>query len=96
MALEADFLVGHNIREFDAKIIARLGGRVNKPMIDTLTDLPFEKAVTSKRLGHLALDVLNIASPFPHRAATDVMTTLMLLNAFQSSRSSNMPRQSRS
>lgn len=82
MASESDYLVGHNIREFDAKILGRLGGKVDKPMIDTLTDLPLEKTVSSKKLGHLAVDILNIANPFPHRAATDVMTTLMLLNAF--------------
>ena len=36
---EADYLVGHNIKAFDAPIIARLGGKMGKPMIDTLTDL---------------------------------------------------------
>lgn len=82
MQNEADYLVGHNIKAFDAPILARLGGKTNKPMIDTLTDLPLGGKISSKKLGHLALDICGFANPFPHRAATDVMTTLTLLDAY--------------
>jgi len=81
--LEADYIVGHNIKGFDAPILERLSGKkLQKPIIDTMTDLPYERFITSKKLSHLALDVLGIANPFPHRAATDALTTIMLLDAY--------------
>lgn len=60
-AMQADFFVGHNSRQYDKVVLESEARRQevsmpSLPWIDTLHDLPFPKKVTSKRLGHLALD----------------------------------------
>jgi DNA polymerase-3 subunit epsilon len=84
-----DFLVGHNLVNFDRPMLLaeykRLGLPTDLlaglPVIDTRTDLPFEKEPSSRRLVHLTTDH-GFLNPFPHRAITDVLSTLKLLSFY--------------
>lgn len=82
----ADFLVGHNLLQYDRELLARewlsLDGFAkvhsvfNKPCIDTMLDLP--RLGKSGDLTYMAADY-GIASPNAHRAIFDCITLLSLL-----------------
>ncbi len=81
-----DYLVGHNIRDFDWPFLAaeskRLG--VEAPqvkLIDTRHDLPHNETPDSHKLKYLAADA-GFLNPFPHRAMFDALTCIKLLERF--------------
>ena len=81
--LQAHYIAGHNIRNYDLVICNRLelGSCLeDKIIIDTLFDLPTYLS-KSKKLSHVACDY-SIFNPFPHQAASDVDTCASLFFKF--------------
>jgi len=78
---DCDYLVGHNAKHFDSECLAYHGMAFTKPWIDTITDLPYPEAITTRKLTHLAAEH-GFINPFPHRAVTDVLTTLRILSTY--------------
>lgn len=80
---ECDYLVGHNVKNFDAVILERMGMQFQKPWMDTMEDVPYPPEIKTRKLTHLAADH-GFVNPFPHRAVTDVLTTLQVLSFYSS------------
>lgn len=81
--LQAKYIAGHNIRNYDLVICNRLelGSCLDhKIIIDTMIDLPAYHS-KSKKLSHVACDN-GIFNPFPHQAASDVDTAAALFFKF--------------
>jgi len=81
-----DFYVAHNGLEYDIPILknncARHGLELPKlPVIDTKIDLPLKYKPKSTSLVYMAADH-GFINPFPHRALTDAMTCMRLLNLY--------------
>jgi len=86
MLSKADYLVGHNIREFDKPFIDALAAEANIklpdiPMIDTRTDLHHPVEPKSHKLENLLMDQ-ELLNYFPHSAIGDTLMTLKLLCKF--------------
>jgi len=79
---ECDYLVGHNAKGYDAEILARMGMEFGRPWIDTTQDVPYPAEIKTRKLTHLAAEH-RFVNPFPHRAVTDVLTTLQILSFYQ-------------
>jgi DNA polymerase-3 subunit epsilon len=84
-----DFIVGHNLIDFDVPIIRRYLDLVKEaplekktPIIDTRIDLPFKRQPKYKGLTFLAAEYAKFANPFAHRAVFDCLTTMKLLESF--------------
>lgn len=82
----ATYLVGHNIRDFDSLFLKKAFQKYGLawreiPMIDTMTDLPYSPKIQSRSLTYLGA-VHGFLNPFPHRAVTDVLSCLKLLNSY--------------
>jgi len=82
----SDYIVGHNIRSFDEPMLKQGFLRehvawINKPLIDTMTDLPFPKKIKGRTLIGLTAEH-GFLNPFPHRAVTDVLASLKLLSCY--------------
>jgi DNA polymerase-3 subunit epsilon len=82
----SDYVVGHNIREFDAPMYVSECERLKIPsvamnMIDTKTDLPLPEKIKTSKLSHLAYEH-GFINPFSHRALFDALTTLKLLQCY--------------
>ncbi len=86
---KVDYLCGHNAIGFDQPFLL---GALDKygvsaptlrklPVIDTRLDLPFATEPDSRKLKHLALDI-GVINHFPHRAITDVLTMLLVLDHY--------------
>lgn len=78
---QADIVCAHNGNEFDKLFwhewVKREGRKVrDKLWLDTYTDLP----VPGGKLIHMAAEA-GFVNPFPHRALTDVLSMLRLLDA---------------
>lgn len=91
MLSQAEFIVAHNA-PFDAAFLQKELIRVNKTWedqfkhlkwIDTRTDLPRHAYTKGKSasLGYMAADH-GFINPFPHRAVTDVLTMLKLMDHY--------------
>jgi len=89
---EADYIVAHNGLGFDkpiyenhcAKLCPLLKHEtllVDKPWIDTLTDIPYGAHITSRNLNMLAYEHKFI-NPFSHRAVFDVLTMMEILSRY--------------
>lgn len=84
--LKVDFLVGHNIRNFDKPFLVEEMLKENldptaffsKGLIDTQTDLLHDKEPDSRKLKYMAAD-RGYINPFPHRAIFDALSCLKLL-----------------
>jgi DNA polymerase-3 subunit epsilon len=81
-----DFVVAHNGNAFD-KIIyeeecARMGiPVVNKPWIDTKTDVPYPESIKTTKLTYLCAEH-GFANPFQHRALFDVLSMLKIVELY--------------
>ena len=80
---ECDYLVGHNAKNFDAAILERMGMDFQRPWMDTIEDVPYPPEIRTRKLTHLAAEH-GFVNPFPHRAVTDVLTTLQVLSFYSS------------
>jgi DNA polymerase-3 subunit epsilon len=85
MAREADYIVAHNA-PYDREIFNNnclfLGVEpINKGWIDTSTDIEFPTHVTTRKLGYLATEH-GFINPFPHDAASDVLTMLSIAQKY--------------
>ena len=96
---KADYIVGHNGREFDRPLMETFFGQQShrmpaKPWIDTLYDVDYPRNCTSRNLTYLA-GFHGILNSFPHRAVTDVLTMLTILSRYDLSEiiaNANHPR----
>lgn len=59
----------------------QLGMTFLRPWIDTTEDVPYPLEVKTRKLTHLAAEH-GFVNPFPHRAVTDVLTTLRILSFY--------------
>lgn len=82
---EADYIVAHNGTNFDRPFLAaeleRFNLRIDKPWIDTSTDVAYPPAITTRKLVHLAAEH-GFLNPFAHRAVFDVLTMLEVLSTY--------------
>jgi len=88
---KVSYIVAHNGQNFDRHFLLEELKRtgldkicptiMGLPWLDTLYDIPFEKAPDSRKLNHLALDH-NFMNPFKHRAVFDALTCLMVLSNY--------------
>lgn len=79
----ADYIVAHNGTYFDKPFLQQtykdLGMKMpEKVWIDTQIDIPYPDSMGTRKLSYLACEH-GFVNPFPHRAVTDVLTTLKLL-----------------
>lgn len=75
----ADRLMAHNA-SFDRPILKRIL-RVDKPWIDTMTDIPYPESIKTRSLGYLAYEH-GFLNPFPHRALFDAMTMIKIASMY--------------
>lgn len=78
----AEYIVAHNGTGFDKPFLAHTFKNAGLPMpektwIDTQIDLPFPDSMGTRKLSYLACEH-GFVNPFPHRAVTDVLTTLKI------------------
>ena len=83
---KADFVVAHNGNFFDKIIYQeecdRVGlGVVEKPWIDTKSDLPFPKHIKTTKLTYLCAEH-GFVNPFAHRALFDVLSMLKVMSCY--------------
>lgn len=83
---KADYIVAHNGTGFDKPFLEHtyksLGLQMpEKIWIDTQIDLPFPDGMGTRKLSYLAAEH-GFINPFPHRAITDVLTTLKLFSMY--------------
>jgi len=82
----ATYVVAHNGNGFDEPFLRKTyndqGMQMPKKIwIDTLTDLPYPDGMGTRKLGYLACEH-GFINPFPHRALTDVLTTLKIFSSY--------------
>lgn len=88
---KADYIVAHNGNEFDRPILDRFIKR-NTPAnieinakkihwIDTMTDIDYPRKIGTRKLEDLA-GRHGFLNPFPHRAFTDVMAMMKILDNY--------------
>lgn len=79
---QAKWIVAHNGKGFDRLIWERVfNALAKKPWIDTSVDVPYPAQIQTRKLTHLAAEH-GFVNPFPHRAATDVLTMLTVLSRY--------------
>jgi DNA polymerase III subunit epsilon len=84
-----EYIVAHNARGFDRPMyrsnLVRAGheaAHLDKfKWIDTRTDVPYHKSITTRNLKYLLADH-GIINPFPHRALTDTLSMMTLLSEY--------------
>lgn len=86
MAKKADYLVAHNGAAFDIPILANYYKQLGwdtpgKPLIDTMTDIPYPNNCKSRNLTYLNGFHL-VLNSFPHRAVTDVLAMMTILSKY--------------
>lgn len=86
LAVHADYICGHNGRNFDKLFLEEEFKRIGIPplrhhWLDTLEDLPNMEKFTSKKLDHLACEH-GFLNPFPHSALSDVLTMFKILEKY--------------
>lgn len=82
----ADYCVAHNAKAFDKPMFDNQLKRNFKPIpekywLDTRTDVPYPKNITTRNLKYLLADH-GIINPFSHRALTDAMCMMTLLSKY--------------
>jgi DNA polymerase-3 subunit epsilon len=82
-----DYIVAHNGENYDKPLLLAelhrhgLSAEGLPEWIDTRFDIPFPTEPDSRKLKHLALDC-GFINPFAHRAATDVLTMMRVLDHY--------------
>jgi len=87
---KVDYIVGHNANKYDIPMLHHnmdLYGVQGKylrelPVIDTMTDIPFNYDPCSRKLPHL-IGEHEIVNYWPHRATTDVLVMMRLLAKYK-------------
>ena len=82
----AEFTIAHNGRNFDKPFLEEnfksIGLKMpEKVWIDTMIDLPYPDGMGTRKLSYLACEH-GFVNPFPHRALTDVLSTLKILSHY--------------
>lgn len=75
----ADWLMAHNA-DFDRTILNRIIP-IDKPWIDTMTDLPYPENFKTRSLPYLAVEH-GFMNPFSHRALFDVITMIKIASQY--------------
>lgn len=75
----ADWLMAHNA-DFDRTILNRIIS-IDKPWIDTMTDLPYPENFKTRSLPYLAVEH-GFMNPFSHRALFDVITMIKIASQY--------------
>jgi DNA polymerase-3 subunit epsilon len=83
---KADTIVGHNALGFDKPFLENELARnglpvVPRPWIDTSVDVLYPESIKTRKLVHLAAEH-GFINPFAHRAFSDVLTMLSVLNFY--------------
>jgi DNA polymerase III subunit epsilon len=83
---EAQYVVGHNIREYDFPLYREDARRVgvdcpDPALIDTTCDVPYPAKIKGRSLTLLAAEH-GFINPFPHRAVTDVLTMMKIFSVY--------------
>ncbi len=78
-----DYVVAHNGKNFDEPFLKETYKSIGLEMpekvwIDTMIDLPYPDGMGTRKLSYLACEH-GFINPFPHRALTDVLTTLKIM-----------------
>lgn len=86
MSTGAHSIVAHNGNAFDRKFFLNAWKawpqyEISLPWIDTVTDLPFDAKVSTRKLSYLAAET-GFLNPFAHRALFDVLTMLKVMSQF--------------
>jgi DNA polymerase-3 subunit epsilon len=76
---DSDWLMAHNVA-FDRTILNRITP-INKPWIDTMTDVPYPAHIRTRSLPYLAVEH-GFMNPFSHRALFDVMAMIKVASAY--------------
>ena len=81
-----EFVVAHNGKNFDKPFLENTYNSIGMKMpekiwIDTMIDLPYPDGMNTRKLSYLACEH-GFINPFPHRALTDVLTTLKILSQY--------------
>ena len=86
----ADYVVAHNGNDFDKPMLmsnlarfSGIGGQSNfdRIWLDTKWDIVYPKHIKNRSLITLAAEH-GFLNPFPHRAVTDVLTTLRIMSCY--------------
>jgi DNA polymerase-3 subunit epsilon len=83
---QCDYVVAHNGNVFDKVIYEEECSRVgipvvNKPWIDTKTDVPYPDSIKTTKLTYLCAEH-GFANPFQHRALFDVLSMLRIVELY--------------
>lgn len=83
---DCHYVSAHNGKAYDMPLLAAELVRhelpnPQKPLIDTLLDIPYPKKMKTRNLGHLASEH-NFINPFPHRAVSDCLTAMKILSLY--------------
>ena len=83
---DAEYIVAHNGTNFDKPFLEETYKSIGLKMpekiwIDTQIDIPYPDGMGTRKLSYLACEH-GFVNPFPHRALTDVLTTLKLLSLY--------------
>lgn len=81
-----DYIVAHNGAKFDKLFLSRYIEQnplwnIEKPWIDTLTDVPYPHEIVTRKLNFLAAEH-GFLNPFVHRAVFDVLTMLRVFSLY--------------
>ncbi len=81
-----DYVVAHNGLQFDQQFHTRYSDQnpmwvIDKPWIDTMTDLPYPHHVVTRKLNFLAAEH-GFLNPFSHRAVFDVLTMMRVFSTY--------------
>lgn len=84
LAQKCDFLVGHNVIDFDRKYLGKACKKYSikfpqKYWIDTMTDIPYSHSIKTRKLDYLAVEH-NIPVVVTHRAVFDIWTVMQILS----------------
>lgn len=84
---KADYVVAHNGREFDRPLLEASFGHFGlkmpvTPWLDTQLDIDYPRSCVSRNLIYLA-GFHGMVNPFQHRAVTDVLTMLKILERYE-------------
>jgi DNA polymerase-3 subunit epsilon len=82
----ADYFVAHNGNLFDRPFLEEAYRRnqmvlVEKPWVDTISDIKFPEEIKARNLHHLGADHMTL-NPFRHRAVFDVLTMFKVLECY--------------
>lgn len=81
-----DYVIAHNGAKFDQLFLQRYSEQnsmwhIDKPWIDTLTDVPYPREIVTRKLNFLAAEH-GFLNPFAHRAVFDVLTMMRVFSGY--------------